>query len=382
MICLYCGKEKDDSEFSAEHAIPQKVGGNIKPVNPFLIRNVCRRCNSISGLFIDGPFIRSWQINNSISTNSLSYAKIEDGPILPNLYLGEIKELKYQDKICEFWLGPSGDSIFHFHRPYPTEESVPPIVGEPPNISDDLIDKGFIFVYVRASNPVWHPTIVRSVKSQFKEAEKYLGNGNPRPEGIFKPIPAELSDLYAQITPMVGKPQIVEGRVGIYFADRFIAKLALAFGYIICGEKFISSNSSVNLRRFIWERNREVRDSLQIPMKNFNYGPDDRPELFSWKGGHSIFIINLRDQLVLYVSFYGSHPFSIRITNDEEDWKDRITNFGIFYLIAPGHQRAIGPLSIFEYIAHTLGTGYQNSEMTKLDAMIAEANTPPPYDVL
>lgn len=55
MKCLYCGNEKNEEDFSQEHVIPKALGGNLTPDNPFTIHNVCRRCNSVAGAFIDGP---------------------------------------------------------------------------------------------------------------------------------------------------------------------------------------------------------------------------------------------------------------------------------------------------------------------------------------
>jgi hypothetical protein len=56
--CLYCDKEKEADEYSLEHIFPDALGGSLFS-EVFKTRRVCERCNSISGLFIDGPFIKN-----------------------------------------------------------------------------------------------------------------------------------------------------------------------------------------------------------------------------------------------------------------------------------------------------------------------------------
>ena len=60
MRCLYGNIEKPIEEFSDEHVIPQAIGGNIEPINPFNLTEICQRCNRLCGLFVDGSFVRSW----------------------------------------------------------------------------------------------------------------------------------------------------------------------------------------------------------------------------------------------------------------------------------------------------------------------------------
>ncbi len=62
--CIYCNKEKDDSEFSLEHIFPDALGGALLPDAIFKTNDVCIACNSTSGLFIDGPFIKNWFLTN------------------------------------------------------------------------------------------------------------------------------------------------------------------------------------------------------------------------------------------------------------------------------------------------------------------------------
>jgi len=62
--CVYCNTEKQEDELSQEHVIPRAIGGNLTPINPFSLNNVCRHCNSLCGAYIDGPFIKNWFTQN------------------------------------------------------------------------------------------------------------------------------------------------------------------------------------------------------------------------------------------------------------------------------------------------------------------------------
>jgi len=57
--CVYCRLEKDLTEFSMEHIFPQSLGGALCG-NLFKTNQVCKRCNNILGIFVDGAFIKSF----------------------------------------------------------------------------------------------------------------------------------------------------------------------------------------------------------------------------------------------------------------------------------------------------------------------------------
>ena len=170
--CLYCNKEMDFKDFSDEHVLPRKIGGNLIPTNPFLIKNVCQRCNYLAGAYIDSPFIKSWFTQNDRAHHSPKYVDLTTQPILPLTYMGICDDLKHDDKICELWLGPTGDSIFHFHKEYPNEPDIPPMVGVPGHLKARQIniDPGFAFLFIVATNDIWHPTIIKSFLSNFSKA--------------------------------------------------------------------------------------------------------------------------------------------------------------------------------------------------------------------
>src|ERR1700739_3046744 len=52
--------------------------------------------------------------------------------ILTLSYCGELREFAYGDRICDFWLGPTADRVYHFPRPSPDEPDSGFLVGRPP----------------------------------------------------------------------------------------------------------------------------------------------------------------------------------------------------------------------------------------------------------
>ena len=55
------------------------------------------------------------------------HLQLSDDSVLPLVYLGRASDLQQEDRICELWLGPAGDAISHFHRPYPEIPEMPPV---------------------------------------------------------------------------------------------------------------------------------------------------------------------------------------------------------------------------------------------------------------
>ncbi|UPT71150.1 MAG: HNH endonuclease [Flavobacterium sp. JAD_PAG50586_2] len=267
-ICLYCKEEKEIKEFSQEHVLPRGVGGNLIN-NPFSIKDVCARCNNLCGLFVDGPFIKSWFTNNYRSKIAQQYCHLTPETVLPLSYMGEIEDLKSDNEICDFWLGPTGDTIYHFHKPYPDDLDTPNMIGIPPTAYKKDIDPGYVFLFVKSNNPLWHPTIVFSVISNFKKSKLYLGNG-PKPNlEQFENIPEQLSDLHSKLTEKQEEMHNNTFTISIDYADRFLCKLALGMGSLVLKPEFKLSADADLLRKGLWTKNKDERKELKIHGANF-----------------------------------------------------------------------------------------------------------------
>lgn len=382
--CIYCNQEKPNSEFSQEHILPRALGGAIHPTNPFSTDLVCIRCNTISGFFIDAPFVKSWFINNYRADNAKKYIKLTPLTILPLIYIGVIDDLKFNDQICEFYLGPTGDLIYHFHIPYPEEIDSPTMIGVPPHLRNKEIDNGFAFLFIRSNNPKWIPAIIYSFVDNFKKTKLYLGNG-PTPNvdrANFSDIPNDLRELLNLIRSLNGKEHKNSFRVDIDTGNRFIAKLALGLGCIYLKDEYKVSPDAELLRKVMWTKDHNERKKIPVhgtgllgggeSMKNIN-------ELLKWEGGHVIYLMQVGDTLALYTNFYGQNGSIIQVTENRNHW-DGILNRGIIYVVIPERQKCVGPILLEEFVGHKY-SDFKNQKLTELENDLANIGPLPPFEI-
>ncbi|HWB62039.1 MAG TPA: HNH endonuclease [Chitinophagales bacterium] len=377
--CLYCGKEKSKEELTQEHFLPRAIGGNLDSYNPFSINNVCERCNTLSGLFIDAPFIKGWLLNNDRATNAKKYVDITEKTILPLKYLGVISDLRFEDNVCELWLGPTGDLIYHFHQPWPDEENLPAMAGWPVGRIRKTVDKGFVFVFIRSNNPQWHPAIIYSIIAQFKDTIIYPGNFKVPPLPEFQVIPNKLKFLHEEILKLNGKTHNGTMKISIDFGIRFLCKLGLGFGYLLFGEQFVLSEGAQILRAGMWSKNRKEREDIELHGSSFfsrNNHLEELKELFPWKGGHSFILMPFGDGVGLYANFYESQSALIQIKHPTTTMND-----GLVYVVAPTLKKCVGPITMGKFIGHLHRDGHVHPELGQLDDIIQKFQGWPPYEV-
>ena len=109
MDCIYCpNRTQPRLGNTLEHIFPDALGGDYLP-DDFKTRDVCATCNSLCGLFVDGPFIRNFFVQNSRVTSALRFADLKNPRPMPMRYLGGLKELTIgEDQVCEVWFGALG----------------------------------------------------------------------------------------------------------------------------------------------------------------------------------------------------------------------------------------------------------------------------------
>ncbi len=382
MICAYCSYDKLNIDMTDEHVLPRKLGGNLSPQNPFLIKNVCKNCNVASGRYIDGPFIRSWFMQNRRAENAKKYLDLNANPIVPLIYMGEIKNSFIREKNCDMWLGPTGDTIYHFHDPYPEQDGNQKNIGPPLYLRTDDIDPGFAFIFVMATNPAWHKCILFSFVEQFENSILYLGNG-PTPEGgRFSEIPAELLDLHKELKSKAGQFHQLQFSINIDFGHRFLAKMALGCGVLFIEPQFIKSVDASKLRSFMWERNPQNRANIQVFGTTFlNEELKPLQQLLGWDAGHIILILPINNKLLLTLILYGEHSATIEICSELNLWKEKINENGIIFVIAPGFRKYVGPISFQEYIAVKTNLISISHPLKDLFNDINSIGSLPPYDL-
>jgi hypothetical protein len=380
MKCLYCNEEK--KEFTKEHIIPKSIGGVFEPENPFLINNVCQRCNNIAGLYIDAPFTKNWLLNNSRVSNTKKYIDLKSKPILPLTYFGILSELTFEKKICEYWSGPTGDGIYHFHEPYPEEVNIA-IDGRPKNKKVEF-DRGFVFLMIRSNNPEWHPSIIFSVLENFKGAMFYIGNGQPPQLKEFHGIPNELKILHNQILGLNKKTHTCQISIAMGFEERFLAKIALGIGFKYLDDSFASSDDANLLREFMNEKDWEKRKNIGVKFtgiipKMGNHDSDFLKDITTWKGGHTILLLPFGEMLSLWVNFYEHHTFGVLITKDKNHWDGKIDKSGLLFVLTPTLKKFTGPLNLITLFAHNSeDVLYENKHLKEMEILMNENSNLPP----
>lgn len=378
--CVYCGSFKEEHEFSGEHVIPEAIGGVFDTENPFKLSEVCGRCNNIFGLFVDGPFLRNFFTKNDRADAAFRTVKLGPTTVLPLRYLGRQHSLTHGTKLCERWLGPTGDAIYHFHEPYPEKPNWSIAVGPPPGRRDlDKIDHGLVFFFLRSNNPEWLPAILRSLKEQFPTSPVFLGNNVPAIASFFPSVPDNLADLYLAV-----KADWLKGGYGTllpydqHSGERFMAKVALGFGALFLDASFRTSDSAGLLRQYVREAEWKARSQLSLEAVPF-FGLDRKvSEALNWPGGHLLLLLPWLDRLFLYASFYGKQETAVVVSAEPEHWTSRISESGRLYVIVPGLRKYVGPKTLSEFLAHRMpGVPFVDQELKTLEEESAPVKLPP-----
>ena len=367
--CLYCGEQMDDREFSLEHIWPEALGGDTLP-DFWRTDAVCRRCNSISGLFVDGEFIKGALGNIERWTAGVVYSDKEEPDYLiePLAYMGIVSDLPIPSgRIVDFWLGPCGSHVVHI-RPSSHSRDWITYSGGDPRAASQRSKAGRVYVGLTTEHPFWIISCLLSVKAHFRKAEGILVNMDvPTEWKYFKPIDADdESQAEEMVTVTAIKEAAREGRqirnqvtIGTDTGSRLLAKLGLAVGHSLFGAAFMRTEYAAMLRRGFREADAGRR--RMIPIRGTGYttrGMDERLEEFlSFPGAWVLFIKRLDCELVLSVVTPSGNTMSVVVTDDPALSEQLETTYddGVLWMTIPSLQQAIGPMSLPDYVAHQSG---------------------------
>jgi len=378
-FCLYCTKDFGDG--SREHFVPQALGVSV-PTNPFLITNVCDRCNKLLGKFVDGPFSRNFLIQNHRANLSRRFVNLSVGEAMPLSYMGNInKSIEYVGHDCDFYIGPTGDAVYHFHLPYPELHFGGGPESVPFTFPSNTFDPGFVMLVVRATNPIWNKTIKNSVKNQFiQETKIYVVNRIVTPESKLLAMPVELEDLKNKIVNLGGKHE-VQTTVNLDFDAREIAKMALGFGYLVMGDAFARSKDAQTIRDLLWAKSPEEKTKTIVRGAGVFSNQDASKDPVGWDSGHVFLLKDVGEALALHVNLFGQISATIQISSDQSLWMGKILSEGTIYILAPGLRKSVGPISVGDYLV-VKGGHARSSEA--FACLLDEANASPiqpPFDL-
>lgn len=358
--CIYCNVRKPSDEFSLEHIFPDAMGGNICP-DLFKTRDVCRRCNSIMGLFVDGPVIKSWLGKNAETVAYREFVDLNNPESwIPFAYMGVDNSFKFADnEVCEIWLGPFGEHLYHVH------EADGPRYGSYAggNPINRRTDPGRAYLFLTVEDPEKCGLTIRSFARQFKKANRYAGNfgiqGQTEQLDLVSPLPDNLIDEHAALAQRAksGKEWTLQIAHTIGFDERFLAKLARGMGYKLFGDAYLDTPYGAGLQLAIWEQDRSVRGKLIRGAPLLSGRLNEITSHVSIPGTYSILLWAIADCFALILVLPDGNSLSVVISDEPALWSEK--NFdsyreGVLFIIAPQNQTCIGPIELPDFLAHAL----------------------------
>lgn len=360
--CITCNKEKPKDEFSLEHLFPQALGGALCS-DIFKTRNVCKRCNSIMGLFVDAPLIKSFTNQNDMAESALHYIDPKKPKPLPMRYMGVYEELISDPKMtCDVWFGAHGGIVYH--RRKKADPKYDAIAGGNP--IDNKKFGGEVYIYGQHADPYWNSVLLQSVAKCFKSSKRISGNFDLDNQSEYFDTPTnEESTFLSLINELKGalscKFVFQQG-----FEQRFLCKLALGLGSKKLGSEFLESNDATNLRNALWAKSLDERTNCGISFSDYfcNRDPEEA-EILAWPGVHTIILYPAEGKLELIIYLFGKSRMIITISNDESLWGNKINQAEVF-ILCPSLNNFTGPISIVDLIAHRSGSRTIN-QLTEID---------------
>lgn len=361
--CIYCGCEKPDDEFSDEHIWPDALGGDFLPRDVWRTDDVCQRCNSVSGLFIDGAFIRSWMGQAELSSGSLEYLAGRGKPAaIPLNYLGPMQNIPVPlDHIADYWAGPCGANIIHI-RPDDGDEQWTTYAGGDPKAKK--AKAGRAYIAFTSEDEFWLLVGLLSFKRHFDRAERFIVDADFPPEWAFKkpdqddPVQAEdMKTVDAVVRRSRADEDLhIRVTVSVDLGNRMLAKLGLAAGYKLLGAAFVETDYAKNLRWGMREANIEKRKLIPVRGSGFLGGSElgGAEAVLAWPGGWVLMVNLVEGNLCLCVISPSGRAMSVLVSDDKTlvNTLDPSYRDGVIWITVPAAGEAVCPILLPEYLAH------------------------------
>jgi len=369
--CIYCRKEIENS--SLEHIIPQFLGGNYAP-DKFKTREVCQKCNSNFGMFVDGAFARNWVISNQLKVINQSFFD----PTNPNHL--ELMCLGYSDllpphiknnEVCEMWQGRLGEQVYWIRPKLEQSSGCYAYVGGDPQKAKKQESRAyFIFSDLDEKNLLisWK-TFENAFKKQKKAVRKILCGevegaditniGFSTPDAIDHERIKYFMDNCFNCEPR----QINITAIDIGFEYRFLAKLSIGIAYALFGKKALETTYAEKLYDTLNYKEIDIvpkiHGSSNLYFNNANAIYDEHKyidKLLEEKYGVMFIITRTENGIVFIMRIGASYQCSIQFASNEnltpEDY-EKIGDGIVVILYEPLGKNV--QISFTEYLMHKCG---------------------------
>lgn len=333
------------------------------PYDVWRTSDVCQRCNSLSGVFIDGAFIRSWMGQAELSNGSFEYlAGKGKVAAIPLDYLGPIQSVPVpQRHVADYWAGPCGANIIHI-RPDDGDEAWTTYAGGDPRRKK--ANAGRAYMALTSEEEFWILVSLASFHRHFNRAERFVVNAEiPQGWPFKKPDEADLiqaEDMKTveavMATSRMGQSIRLRPAISFDLGNRMLAKLGLGVGYKLLGARFLETEYAKYLRLGMREANAEKRRMIPVRGSGYFGGPglNGAEAILAWPGGWVLLITVVQDKLSLCVISPTGRSMSVLISDDAKligalgsEYLD-----GVIWITVPAANAAVGPVALPEYLAH------------------------------
>ena len=327
----------------------------------------------MAGVFVDGAFIKSVAGSIERATDALSYLSPEKPQgILPLCYLGVVQNVDAAEgEVIDYWLC-HGAIVLHLRAA--GEQIWDAYAGGDPRRGSKRSRAGRVLISFTSAEPYWICVALGSIKAHFSKAERYVTNLElPKNSTVFRELDpnneAHKDDLriVEDFERIRERNEGIRGQLCVALdpEGRFLAKLALGIGYNLFGQYFLETSYGKELRTAFREADREKRCDLSV--RGSGYW-DGVPSLPSWSGGWLLTLLALSDRLALMVTTPSGRTMTVQVADDSELLGRLGPEYqtGLTWVVVPPAQRAVGPVSCPDYLAHLTGQR-RNPDLQLLD---------------
>lgn len=319
-LCIYCDEEKEDSEFTLEHVIPQFMGGAYSDAM-FETTDACRGCNNTLGLDVDASFAKSWIVSAWLQQSSMACYDPSSPHTIPLWCLGDTKLSPpgMTDKeVCEAWLAPLGEQVYWIR---PKDGDRYWYVGGNPIKTKTEETRAYFFF---AERTLKAPKITRmSFKGAFNGRKKVkriscteISGVNPSVFGFKQPDELDASRIEYFRQHEMTRAGLGHAEISFNFGFdmSFMSKLALGVGYCLFGADYLKSELAMELRKGVWFRS-WLDDKAEKPKvyiaSSFMKTNDILPNQFLEGWGVTIYLMLTDIGLAISLNLGTSHSWTI-----------------------------------------------------------------------
>lgn len=342
-----------------------------------MLENACTICNNRLGLFVDASYAKSWFVTNGMTAAAWQlYTGLADSP-LPLVCIGktEITGLVVPpDHVTEHWIGPSGETIVWVR--YEDERTFWYSGGNP---TDRKRKPSSAYLFLTSQDSTRWQMGIASFLDAFKSKKirKILGtqvaglSSSSTLPGFDVADAQEISSVAAIRAALATQTLLANLRFNTKFDQRFIAKMALAVGYSLFGESYLTTAHAHEARKGCWPT-ASSQSMLRGASSLAHQADSHYAQLTGYPGAVALCVTHTRSCYVLNVTIDQKLPFTVELAPStlNSGWVDR--EMGYVLLLFPQIRRAV-ELTLPELIAHSSGAA-RNAELDKIDAIRSQAS--------